>query len=346
MSFREELQKEAIETALKNNSGTIVLPMRTGKTFCGLSIASNFDKVLVSYPNKSIYNSWIEDSKKFNIDISNITFTTHISLPKHNLSEYDVVLLDEIDQVSENTWQHIASSFIKRIYGLTGTPANRGDKLTYMNNYCPIIYKRTIDETTGKTNKDYEIIVHLINPSTEKNIALKSGRFWSDSQKIAFFESKYNQSRNFKDMLMLIQSIQNSPTKLKYLKQLSNKIDRGLIFVETAKQCDELGYPSFHSKNNSSEDNLVAFKNGEINKLSTISQLKAGVTFENLNTCIILHCYSSNNRSAQKIGRCLNYVENEKATIHVIGLNNTRDVQWIKAGLQEFNQEKIKYVKV
>ena len=38
-----------------------------------------------------------------------------------------------------------------------------------------------------------------------------------------------------------------------------------------------------------------------------------------------------------------NYVEGEKATIHIIGLKGTRDEQWIKKGLAEFNQDKITY---
>ena len=94
MDFRQQIQTEAVETALKHNFGSIGLPMRTGKTKVGLDIAKNFNKVLISYPNQSIYNSWKEDSEKFGIDISHCVFTTHISLNKHNLKDYDCVILD------------------------------------------------------------------------------------------------------------------------------------------------------------------------------------------------------------------------------------------------------------
>lgn len=344
--MRDIIQAEAVETALKHNYGSIGLPMRSGKTRIGLLIANQFNKVLVSYPNAPILNSWMEDSNKFGIPIDNVTFTTHISLNKHDLKHYDCVILDEIHDVSINQWLFIEENIPVRMYGLSGTLPNKGEKLDYLNLYCPVIYKKTLDETTGKLNKDYKITVHLLEPDKNKNIKLKSGNYWSEAQKIAFFDRKYEMSRNFKDMLSVIRAIQDSPTKLNYMKQLSNKIDRGLFFVETAKHCDELGFESYHSKNSDSEENLEKFKNGTIHKLATINQLKAGITIHDLNDVVILHCYSSNNKAAQKLARALNYVEDMVANIHIIGLKGTRDENWIKNGLAEFDQNKIKYEKV
>lgn len=345
-NFRELVQKEAVETALKHKSGTLDITMRLGKTLIGIKIASNFKKVLVSYPNVKIKDSWINDSIKFNINIDHIEFTTHLSLVKKNLSLYDCILLDEIQDVSENQWNYIALSSYSRLYGLSGTPPNKGEKLQFINNYCPIIYSKKLDETTGKTNKDYEIIVHLLKPNSNKNLKLKSGKYWSEENKINFFENKYKASRNFKDMLQLMQSIQNSETKLTYLKNLLNKIGKSLIFVETAKHCEYLKLPSYQSKEKNSEQNLELFLNNKINKLLTINQLKAGITFEDLNEVVILHCYSSNNKSAQKLARALNYVENQTAKIHILCLDNTRDVSWVQSGLAEFDTKKIKWIKI
>ena len=141
-------------------------------------------------------------------------------------------------------------------------------------------------------------------------------------------------------MLMLIRTIQNSKTKFEYFKKLASTTDRGLLFLETIEQCDSLPYPSVHSKNKESDYNLEQFKEGKIPILSSIGKLKAGITFKALNTCIILHCYSSNNKAIQKIGRALNYVEKEKATIHIICLNNTIDFSWCQKGLADLDQSK------
>lgn len=340
--MREQIQRESVKIALENKCGTLALAVRTGKTKVGLEIALNFDKVLVSYPNISIKNSWINDAEKFGYKLDDITFTTHISLDKHKLKEYDVVILDEIDQVSENQWIYISENAPKKLYGLTGTPANSGIKKKYMEEYCPIIYSVKLDETVGVLQKDYEIVVHLLEPSTKQDIPLKSGKFWSEKAKIAFWDNKYNSSHDFMNMLQLIQTIQNSKTKMDYVKKLSNKMDRGLIFLETTKQCEDLKEPSYHSKDKNSEKNLTLFQQGSINKLSCVKQLSAGITFKNLNECIILHSYASNNKTHQRLARCLQYSE-DKALIHIIGLKGTRDEQWIRKGIAEFDKTKIKY---
>ena len=345
MNFREQIQKEATETLLKFDCGTANVAMRLGKTLIGLKIASNFKKVLVSYPIETIKEGWTSDAEEFGFDISNITFTTHLSLSKHNLKKFDCVILDEIHDISIANWDYISSNLPKKLYGLTATPPNRGEKKQYLSLCCPIRYTKTIDETTGITNKDYEIIVHLINPNEKRDIKLKSGKFWSEKAQIDFYESKYQSTKSFSMMLMLIRSIQNSKTKFEYFKKLASQIDRGLLFVETIEQCDSLPYPNVHSKNKESDFNLEQFKEGKIPILSSIGKLKSGITFKNLNTCIILHCYSSNNKAIQKIGRALNYVEGEKATIHIICLNNTIDTQWTQKGLADLDQSKIKFIK-
>lgn len=345
--MREKIQNEALNIALNNKKGALSIPMRSGKTKIGLDIASNFRNVLVVYPNISIKDSWVNDSEKFNISIDNITFTTYLSLDKQNkLDEYDCVILDEVQDCSVNNWEYIDLYPNIRLYALSGTMPNKGDKLKYLNKLCPIIYHISLDETVGYLQKDYTIYVHLIKPSVKKDIPLKSGKFWSDSSRISFWESKYSSSRNFKDMIQLIRAISDSPTKYSYLKKLVKKIDRGLIFVETSKQADDLNLPTYHSKNKKSIDNLNDFQSNKIQHLVTINQLKAGITFQNLNKCVILHCYSSNNKASQKLGRCLNYIENEKAEVHIIGLKGTRDEQWIENGLIDFDKSKIIYENV
>jgi superfamily II DNA or RNA helicase len=345
MNLREQVQKEAVEELLIYERGTANVAMRLGKTLIGLKIASKFKKVLVSYPIETIKQGWLSDAEEFKFDISHITFTTHLSLSKHNLSDFDCVVLDEIHDISIANWEYISKNLPKRLYGLTATPPNRGEKKQYLNLYCPIRYTKSMDETTGITNKDYEIIVHLIEPSEKRDIKLKSGKFWSEKAQIDFYASKYQSTKSFSMMLMLIRAIQNSKTKFEYFKKLASKLDKGLLFVETINQCDNLPYPSVHSKNKESDFNLEEFKKSNIPILSSIGKLKAGITFKDLNTCIILHCYSSNNKAIQKIGRALNYVEGQKAKIHIICLNNTIDVKWCEIGLKDLNQTKIKWQK-
>jgi superfamily II DNA or RNA helicase len=341
MGFRELVQKEAVETALANTKGTLDLSVRLGKTKIGLDIAKEFKSVLVAYPNNSIKNSWVEDSLKFDIDITHIDFTTFRSLEKQNLSLYDCIIVDESHDLAQNNFLFLLQNRINRIYSLTGTPPVKGEKKFLMDKLFPIIYSKKLDETTGKTNKDYRIIVHLLEPNTENNILLKSGKKWSEFAQINFWEKLYKDSPNFNNMLRIIHSIAYSKTKFEYAKKLAKELNRCLIFLETKKQCDELKYPSYYSGNKKSDENLSDFQSTKINKLSTLMQLKAGITFTNLDKMILLHTYSNNARSAQKIGRCLNFAEGVVAEINIICLKGTRDEDWVKNALKEYDQTKI-----
>lgn len=344
--FKNTVQKEAVETLLTYNRGTANIAMRLGKTLIGLTIASKFDRVLVSYPNLSILDSWLSDAEKFGINIKNITFTTNRSLHKHNMRYYDAVIIDEIHDLSENQWIEVSKQLPNKLYGLTGTPPNRGVKADFLNSLCPVRYTKKLIETTGITNKDYEIFVHLLNPSTAKNIPLKSGKLWSEAAKIDFFDKLYESKRTLTLMISLISAIKNSTTKLNYVRKLITQRKRCIVFVETIDQCNVLALPSYNSKESKSNENLQKFQDKLENKLVTVNQLRQGITFPDLSSCIILHAYASNNRASQKIGRCLNYVEGEKAIVDIVCLRGTKDEFWVKKALADFDNNKIKYVEV
>jgi superfamily II DNA or RNA helicase len=344
LEFRRKIQQEAVDALLSTNAGSIDLSMRSGKTKIGLEVASTFKRVLVSYPNKSIKDSWESDSEKFDISISHITFTTHVSLFKHTLRDYDCVILDEVDQVSLKGFEHLSIFPPLHLYGMSGTMPTKGEKAYFIKKLCPIVYVKTLDETTGITNKDYNIIVHLLQPSPTRNIPLSKGRFWSEAARIGYFDKKYKETRNFKVMIQLMQSIAYSDTKYQYALRLAKQMKRGLLFLEKIEQCEKSGFPTYHTQSKNAEQNLEDFQNQKINVLATVSQLKAGISFPVLNEAILLHSYSSNNRSSQKIGRCLQYAENEVATIHLIVLEGTRDEMWASEALKGFDQTKIEYV--
>jgi superfamily II DNA or RNA helicase len=343
MEFREKIQKEAYETSLLYKKGTFSISMRLGKTLIGLKISTRFKNVLVLYPNNSIKNSWLEDAEKFDIDISNITFSTFLSLNKFNLDNYDCIIIDELQDFSISNYEYLFNFTIKNLYSLTGTPPLKGDKKYLMNSICPIIYTVKLDETTGKTNKDYKITVHLIEPSKIKNKPLKSGAKWSESDQINFWEKQYLKNKDFQTMLNLMRCISNSETKFNYMMNLQKKLGKTLIFVETKKQCELSKLHSYYSDNKKSEENLDSFLDNKIDKLVTINQLRAGITFKDLNTCVILHSYSSDSKSTQKIGRALNYVEDVIADIHILCLKGTRDESWVNNSLINFDKNKIEW---
>lgn len=340
--FREKVQNEILEIEKLHNKCSFDVSVRLGKTYCMLNIAKRFNRVIVSYPNEPIYNSWILDADKFGIDISNITFTTNISLNKHDLKQYDCLICDEFDTLSVNNLEYIVQNMPENVKMFSGTPPINGDKRWYINNFFPIVYVKKLDETIGHTSKDYRITVHLIDGKNTL-LKLKSGKTWSEHNKIKWLEDKYYKTNNWNDMLILINAIKSSKAKFDYLKQLVKSNEREIIFVETKKQCDEIKLPSYYSDNKDSEENLIKFQSEEINKLVTINQLKASVTFNNLNRATVLHTYANYSKAQQKLARCLTYSENNVADLNILCLKATIDENWVRKSLKGFDSNKITF---
>ena len=98
---REEIQAEALKATEGKQRCSIVLGTGVGKTLVGLKHMQLYTtplmRTLVVAPKKSIFQSWKDDAAKFDMleQLSRITFTTYLSLNKHNPADFDAVYLDE-----------------------------------------------------------------------------------------------------------------------------------------------------------------------------------------------------------------------------------------------------------
>ena len=185
---RNDIQEKALKICLPYTRCSLCLTMRTGKTKLALthmskSMVGRSPKFLVVAPKKSIFKSWVEDAKKFELAylLEYITFSTYLSLKKQDL-DYDGIYLDEVHSLlpSHETW---LDAYKGKILGLTGTSPKYGlsDKAMLIEKYCPSVYEYLIDDAVedGIIN-DYQIIVHTIPLSSEKTYQKKTkdGRFW------------------------------------------------------------------------------------------------------------------------------------------------------------------------
>ena len=142
--------------------------------------------------------------------------------------------------------------------------------------------------------------------------------------------------------VMRMKAMMEYPSKELYTKLLLESIKtKCIIFANTQAQADRLCSHSYHSKNPDSEDNLVAFKEGSITKLSTVLQLSEGVNIPELKQGIIMHAYGNERKSSQRIGRLLRLNPDDKAIVHILCYMDTIDEKWVKEALSEFDQEKI-----
>jgi superfamily II DNA or RNA helicase len=83
------------------------------------------------------------------------------------------------------------------------------------------------------------------------------------------------------------------------------------------------------------------FKEGKIDKLSTVLQLNEGVNIPNLRQGIIMHAYGNERKAAQRIGRLLRLNPDDKAIVHILCYMDTIDEKWVTEALENFDQTKI-----
>lgn len=359
---REKIQEEALSIIVKQKRCGLAISMGVGKTLIGLKYINYFQasnqgilKVLVVAPKVSIFDSWRTDAQKFGISLDNIEFTTYLSLNKHNPHNYDLLILDECHSLLNGHHTFLAV-YTGRILGLTGTPPRykNSEKGMMMDEYCPIVYEYITDDAVGDNIlNDYKIIVHYISLSSKKDIPVnnKGKTFYtSELDNYNYWSKRVELAASNKDKqmssIMRMKSMMSFVSKEKYVSNILKNIDeKTLIFCNTQTQADKLCSHSYHSGNVFSENNLILFKEGLINKLSCVLQLNEGINIPNLKSGIILHAYSgSSPKMKQRFGRLLRLNSEDTSTTHIICYKNTIDEKWVNDSLSDLDQNKIKHV--
>lgn len=357
---REKVQQEALDIAITNKRVGLGISMGVGKTRIGLQHLIRFFNpdinVLVVAPKKTIFKAWIDETEKMECQhlLDHITFTTYLSLKKHDPSDYDIVYLDECHSMLP-THEIFLAMFTGRILGLTGTPPKQAgtDKWFMVNKYCPIKYEFTVDDASDSNIlNQYQIIIHQLHLGNDKTLLKKrkDGGHWytSETKDYDYVTGRVDQANTQKQKqfasIMRMRSIMDYTTKEEYTKQLMSKMDKKcIVFANTQAQADRVCSHSFHSKNKQADNNLELFSDGRVKHLSCVLQLSEGISIPNLTQGVIMHAYGNERKSAQRIGRLLRLSPDQTATCHILCYMNTVDEQWVKRALSSFDNSKIKY---
>jgi superfamily II DNA or RNA helicase len=360
MNKREQIQKDALTVALNNKKCGLGISMGVGKTLIGLKYINELtgvntqkERVLVVAPKLSIFDSWRNDAQRFNIDISNVEFTTYLSLNKYNPQDYNVVVLDECHSLLDSHLNFLGM-FTGRILGLTGTPPRYQDSIKgrMVNQFCPIKFTYITDDAVeDDILNDYRIIVHKMKLSTANNlpVKLKDREFYtSESKNYHYWTERVYEANSAKQRqiasIMRMRALMDFKTKETYAKHLLHDIDeKCIVFCNTQDQADRVCLHSVHSKNPDAEQNLEDFKKGNIEKLSCVLQLNEGVNIPELRAGIIMHAYGNERKSNQRIGRLLRLNPTETAMVHILCYKDTIDETWVGEALKDLDSSKIKY---
>ncbi len=360
MSKQDRVQKEALDEILKMHRCGLGISMGVGKTRIAIQhMQKNYNaflKVLVVAPKRSIFQSWIDELEKMDCAdlVKYITFSTYLSINKHNPNDYDIVYLDECHSLLESH-RPFLSQFQGKIVGLTGTPPTNSfsEKGRMVKEFCPIIYNFSVDDAADSyIVNDYKIIVHSLQLSKVQTLRkkAKNGGVWytSEAKDYDYCVTRLNQAQTMKQKqiaaIMRMRALMEYRTKEEYLKGLLENIDQKcIVFANTQAQADRVCEYSYHSGNPDSEDNLELFSDGRIDKLSCVLQLSEGITIPNLEVGIIMHAYGNERKTSQRIGRLLRLSPHKTALCHILAYEDTVDKLWIQNALKDFNKDKIMY---
>jgi superfamily II DNA or RNA helicase len=312
---KNDIQREALEATNGKRACSIVLATGVGKTLVGLTHMENnttpLMKVLVVAPKKAIFQSWKDDAIKFGKEelLGRMVFTTYLSLNKHKPTDYDVVYLDEMHSLLDSH-RGFLQLYKGKILGLTGTPPKRdySEKGRLVQEFCPVVFTFKADDAVenGILN-DYQIVVHQLSLSNEKVYEAKMSNktyFTAETSNYTYWSRRLDIGSGNMHMMriMRMKALMEYPSKELYTRKLMESIStKCIIFANTQVQADKLCVHSYHSNNPESEVNLLMFKEGKINKLSTVMQLNEGVNIPNLKQGIIMHAYGNERKAAQRI---------------------------------------------
>ena len=312
---KNDIQREALEATNGKRACSIVLATGVGKTLVGLTHMENnttpLMKVLVVAPKKAIFQSWKDDAIKFGKEelLGRMVFTTYLSLNKHKPTDYDVVYLDEMHSLLDSH-RGFLQLYKGKILGLTGTPPKRSfsEKGKLVQEFCPVVFTFKADDAVenGILN-DYQIVVHQLSLSNEKVYEAKMSNktyFTAETSNYTYWSRRLDIGSGNMHMMriMRMKALMEYPSKELYTRKLMESIStKCIIFANTQVQADKLCVHSYHSNNPESEVNLLMFKEGKINKLSTVMQLNEGVNIPNLKQGIIMHAYGNERKAAQRI---------------------------------------------
>lgn len=283
----------------------------------------------------------------------------YVSANKIKNKKYDLVILDEAHNITENNALFFENNEISNILALTATPPTDIDKQLILHSLgVTTTYTLTLDQGIDLgVVSPYEIEIIEI-PLDSKDKYIKSG-----SKKKRFYQTEFDKYQYLSERIRKLMFSNDKKDTLKFMLfnrmrfiyNLKSKTDtargvldtipeseRTLIFCGSIKQAEELCKFSYHSKNEKLK-NFDKFCNGEINRLASVQKLNEGVNIPNVDNVVIVQLNSRDLHLIQRIGRAVRFRDNHTAKIYILSSIGTQDEKWVQRALESFDPSKIKY---
>jgi superfamily II DNA or RNA helicase len=370
---KDQVQEEA-ELAINQNGGKgiVVMATGTGKSKIVINRAKRKYKptmrILIVVPTEKLRDvNWKNEFSKWDCSAiyeNNVERACYISINKIHQQHYDLVVLDEVHNITENNSEFFSQNTATEVIGLTATmPENYLKKQILESLKLYPVYHVSLDEAVewGLISPYKITIVEVKLNSTIKNI--KAGTKEKPFMQTEFEAYKYvsaqierlvNGSKTPQQEAFLmtlifkrLRLIYNLETKTRMAKFILDNVipkdERTLIFCGSIKQAEFLNEYSFHSKSKNSIG-FDKFVNEEIERLSCVNALNEGHNIPNVDNALVVQLNSKELNLVQRIGRIVRYRHGHIAEIFIIMVCDTVDENWTYKSLTNFESGNIRRI--
>lgn len=358
---RDQVQANAVEAIQRADyRGILDVSPRVGKSKILIdAIKDKKDwKIAICSPYKTIQNSWDSEFEKWTLgyEVENICSR---SLSKLSTG-LDLLVVDEIQTLSNNQIEWIIKKAPRRVLGLTGTLSTETKyELRSRLSMSPIFTYSIEQAIRDGIISNFEVLLvgcnldstsRVVPSGTKKKplVTTEKGHYdfltnqFERFRKLSYRDASYTSIKELYARQRM-NFIYSADSKLRVAKKIVDAGGRVMAFTGRKEQAEVLCSHAHHSQNKK-EDNLGKFIEGEVNKLAVIEMVNMGVTIPNLKKAVIHQMKSNSEMSLQKVLRVCNLEDDAVAKIYVTYYKDTVDYKWTKEAFGSVSEGRIREI--
>lgn len=386
--IRESVQDEALQVSVVQGNKYSIKAIATGvgKSKIGIDrikqVVSENKKanIYIVVPTQKLRDEgWKNEFKKWKatkIYNSNVKRICYDSLNKIKDEVIDLLILDEIHNITPNSSEVFKNNTVVEAIGLTATPPPKYHEKTALLNKLGFVvdYILSLEEATKlRLVAPFKIkIIELELDTVNKNI--KSGNpanpfYQTEAAKYKYLDdiAEENITNKFA-VLNRMRFIYDLPSKneaAKFITSLLPKEERSILFCSGIEQTIELCSHRFFSRPTCKQTDpldkqrrvnrilaeyrgdmdLKKFIKGTINQIACVNSLDEGHNIPKLDIAFVIQGTNSDRKMIQRIGRFLRNRLGHEALIIILCVKGTVDERWINNALQEVDKDKIERIR-
>lgn len=268
--------------------------------------------------------------------------------------EYDMIVLDEYQEITENNSRNLLNGKLKFEYiiGATGTHPKHYSKREILRNLKL--------EELDSISIDEAVDMNLIAPYTITTVPVKLDSrdkyILAGNKSNPFYQTELNNynylTKRINDLekegeetgflrIKRRKFILEAKSKIKKAQEfISNLSGRTMIFSGSIETSEILSQYTYNSKTDNKY--LDMFQEGKIDTLSLVNSGGVGYTYQGVDNFVILQVDSNRKgNTTQKIARSLLHQGDYSANIYLLYLQDTVDEEWKNKVISEFSSDRI-----